>query len=110
MKRVYIAGKLSADAPHYIQNLHAMFEWANEVRKIGFSVFVPGLDFLMGLQFGNWEYPDYFNNSQEWLKVADFVFVCPGYEQSKGTRREIQLAHTCGIPVFYSIDELKKVM
>jgi len=46
MKRVYVAGKLNSDACGYIKNVHRMIIWAEKVRKAGFAVFVPGLDFL----------------------------------------------------------------
>lgn len=107
MKRVYVAGKLNDDACGYIKNMHRMIYWGEKVRKAGFAVFVPGLDFLQGLVFGNWEYPDYFNNSQPWLDAADAIFLVPGWEASSGTKREIERAKSKGIPVFDSVDELK---
>lgn len=106
MKRIYIAGKLNDDAIGYIHNLHRMFHVAEAVRRAGFAVFVPGLDFLMGLQMGNWTYRDYFDNSQPWLDAADAVFVGPGWETSDGTKREIVRAKEQGIPIFYELDEM----
>lgn len=106
MRRVYVAGKLNDNAVGYIRNCHRMIQWAEAVRKLGFSVYVPCLDLLMGLQVGVFNYDDYFNNSQPWLDVSDVVFVCPGWEDSKGTRREIERAKENGIPVYYSLAEL----
>lgn len=106
MRRVYIAGALNADAVGYIKNMHNMIHYANEVRKLGFAVFVPGIDFLMGLQIGNWEYKDYFENSQPFLEVCDILFVCPNSENSKGTQMEIETAKKLDIPVVYSLDKL----
>lgn len=100
MKRVYVAGKLNADACGYIQNVHRMIIWAEKVRAAGFAVFVPGLDFLQGVVFGNWEYPDYFNNSQPWLDASQAVFLVPGWETSEGTKREIERAKQQNIPVY----------
>lgn len=108
MKRVYIAGKLNSDACGYITNMHKMIIGAEKVRKLGFAVFVPGLDFLQGLVFGNWEYPDYFNNSQPWLDAADAVFLVPGWETSSGAKREIERAIENNIPVFSDLDLLAK--
>jgi len=106
MKRVYIAGKLNGMACDYIKNMHVMLQWAENVKSFGFAVFVPALDFLMGLSFGNYEYEDYFVNSQAWLEVSDYVFVCPGWHSSKGVNKEIIYANSLGIPVFYDIDKL----
>lgn len=106
MKRIYIAGALNAEAVDYIKNMHNMLHYANEVRKLGFAVFVPGLDFLMGLQIGNWGYKDYFENSQPFLEVCNILFVCPHSENSKGTQMEIETAKKLGIPVVYSLDKL----
>lgn len=103
---IYIAGALNADAVGYIQNFSRMMEWAEKVRKQGYSVFVPALDILMGLKAGDWVYEDYFWNNQEMLLRSDAVFVVPGYENSKGTALEIKHAHTEDIPVFYTIEDL----
>lgn len=106
--RIYVAGKLNDDACGYIKNLHTMIQTAEKVRKAGFAVFVPGIDFLHSLVFGNWEYDDYFDNSQPWLLASDGVFLCDNWKDSKGTAREIELAKKHDIPVFYcDLQELK---
>jgi len=110
MKRVYIAGKLSDGAVNYIQNVSNMISWGEKVRRLGFAVFIPALDFLIGLKIGDWKYDDYFNNSQPWLEVSEAVFVCPESEDSKGTQEEIRRAKKLDIPVFYTLEELNKVM
>ena len=106
INRIYIAGALNAMAVEYIKNLHKMFSLANMIREAGFSVYIPGLDLLMGIQFGNWEYEDYFQNSQPWLDASDSVYVVPGWEKSKGTNNEIKRAKEKGIPVFYNVSDL----
>jgi hypothetical protein len=106
MIRVYIAGKLNDIACDYVKNLHRMIETANEVRKLGYAVFIPGIDFLAGLQCGDWNYNDYFDNSQPWLDVCDAVYLTPGWETSKGTERELARAREKTIPIFDSTIEL----
>ena len=108
MKRVYIAGKLNDTAVGYVQNVSNMLTWGEKVRKLGFSVFVPALDFLIGLKIGDWGYTDYFENSQPWLDVSDYLFVCPNSEDSKGTQAEIARAKKLNIPTFYDLVELAK--
>jgi len=107
MKRVYIAGKLNDQAIDYIKNVHKMMEYANEVKKLGCATLVPCLDILMGIKFGNYAYKDYADNNMAWVEVSDIVFVCPGFETSKGTLAEIKRAEELKIKVVYSTEELK---
>lgn len=106
MKRIYVAGKLNDDACGYIKNMHRMIKCAREIRRAGFSVYVPGNDFLEGLVDGNFNYEEYFYNSQPWLAASDAVFLTPGWEASEGTKREIEYAKKLGIPVFADLDLL----
>lgn len=107
MKKVYIAGKLNDNAVGYIKNCHKMIKTAKVVRNAGFSVYVPCIDFLEGLVDGNFEYEDYFDNSQPWLLSSDAVYLTPGWGDSEGTKREISLAVANNIPVF---DNILKMM
>jgi hypothetical protein len=104
--KCYVAGKLNSDACGYIKNCHRMIKTARVLRNMGIAVYVPCNDFLEGLVDGSFEYADYFENSQPWLLVSDFVFVCEGWETSEGTKKEITLAQKSGIPVFFSIEDL----
>lgn len=104
--RVYIAGKLNAPAVMYIKNVHNMIVVGNLVRKRGFSVFVPALDVLIGFLDGQMHYEDYFENNVEWLKVSDYMLVLPGWEDSEGTQKEIEIAEEHSIPVFFDMFSL----
>jgi len=106
-QRIYIAGKLNDDACGYIRNIHRMIIWSEKVRKLGFAVFVPGIDFLQGVVLGNWDYRDYFDNSQPWLEVSDAIFLAPGWESSEGTKKEIDRAKENHIPVFSELKDLE---
>ena len=108
MKRIYIAGKLNADAVGYIKNVHHMIMWAEKVRKAGFAVYIPAIDFLAGVVHGDWEYNDYFDNSQPWLDAADAVFLVPGWRDSPGTTRELDRASRQGIPCYEDLDDMVK--
>jgi len=101
MQKAYIAGKLNADAVGYIKNMHQMIKCARYVRGIGYAVYIPCMDFLEGLVNGDFNYGDYFNNSQPFLKACDVVFVCPDSESSVGTQKEIATANELRIPVIY---------
>jgi hypothetical protein len=106
--RVYVAGKLNDNAVNYIKNMHRMIKTANQIQALGHSVMIPCLDILAGLVAGNLEYQDYYNNNLSWLEVSDAIFVCEGWETSKGTKAEIAHAEKLGIPVYYSIEEMVK--
>ena len=104
--RVYVAGRLNDLAPDYIKNLHRMIKVDRELRRLGFSPYCPGLDFLTGLVSGDMGYEDYFEPSQAWLEVSNAVFLTPGYEGSPGTKREVKRAIELKIPVFGTIPGL----
>jgi len=104
--RIYCAGKLNDNAPGYIKNVHRMNKTADRIRRLGHSVFVPSNDFLLGYLAGDYEYSDYYENNLPWLEVSDAVFVCEGYETSKGTLAEIEHARRLGIPVYFDVKEL----
>ncbi len=99
--RIYIAGKLNDDACDYIKNVREMITTAEEVRKEGFAVFIPGLDLLAGLVNGTWNYEDYFDNSQPFLLNSNGVYVGTNWRTSRGTIREIKIADEGKVPVFF---------
>ena len=106
MRRVYIAGKLNDMAVDYLKNVSTMIHAALKVKKLGHSVFVPCLDFLLGIVDGGYEYEDYSDNNLVWLEVSDCVLVLPGYETSKGTLAEIKRAEELKIPIYYKLEDL----
>jgi hypothetical protein len=108
MRKVYVAGKLNDDAVGYIKNVHRMIKTSRMLRSYGYAVYVPCNDFIEGMVDGNFEYGEYFNNSQPWLMASDAVFLTPGWETSTGTRKEIDLALSKGIPVFSQIEKMNE--
>lgn len=107
-KKVYVAGKLNADAVGYINNCHRMIKTAREARKAGYAVYVPCNDFLEGLVAGDFGYNDYFDNSQPWLEAADAILLVPGWETSEGTKRELATAAYNCIPAFITVEGMDK--
>jgi len=104
--KVYVAGPLNGpDAPSYIENLSRMLRVAKDIRRLGFAVFVPGQDFLLGLIDDKFDYSDYFHNGIEWLRVSDILYVI---DLSPGVKQEMKLAKKLGIPIVHTIDELLK--
>lgn len=108
MIRVYVAGKLNdTNAVDYIKNLYRMIREGVRLRKAGFSVFIPCLDILCGIYSGDFEYKDYFDNSQPWLSHSDAVYLVPGWETSEGTKREIETAKELHIPIYEDLEKMK---
>lgn len=100
---VYIAGKLSDMAVKYLKNVSNMMEEAEKVKELGMVPIIPALDLLQGIKFGYDHYGDYFNMNIQILTRCDAVYLCPGWETSKGTLKEIRVAKHYDIPV---IDDL----
>ena len=103
---IYIAGALSGDSPAYISNCSKMIKYSEMVRRNGYSVFIPCLDVLQGIVMGDLEFDDYFNNSFEILSRCDAIYLVPGWENSKGTKREMELADLRNIPIFSEIEKM----
>ena len=100
-KIAYIAGALNDMANAYVKNIHKMNVWAERIRKLGYAVFIPGNDLMLGAIIGDLTYGDVFDNSQPFLEVAHIMFIVPGWEKSKGTAREIVTAEEFGVPIYY---------
>jgi hypothetical protein len=98
--KIYIAGKLNGMAIDYIKNVHDMIKNAEEVRKAGFSVLVPGINLLLGIVNGDWNYNDYFDNSQPWLEASDGMYIGK-WRDSDGTIKEIKNANEWNVPTFF---------
>ena len=111
--KVYIAGALSSKEDKgrdpsqvvcdYLQNVHRMCKIAGEVRKAGFTPYVPALDLLLGIVNGDWVEEDYKGEGLEFMEVCDAVLVI---SFSWGVRKEVEEAKRLFIPVYYSLKEL----
>lgn len=118
IKRVYVAGLLTPrgmwsvnPAIDYLANVRHMIRAGIEVFKAGFVPFIPALDFSLFLCLNEGEFitePMIKRYSKDWLEVCDAVLLTKGWKQSTGTLIEIDFAKEHGIPVFESIEELKK--
>ena len=109
MIKVYVAGAYSANnVIDVLQNIGRGEEYAARLFAIGFAPFCPWHDksyamILHGFKFTVKDFQDF---SIAWLKVSDCVFLVPGWEESEGTTKEIELAEQLNIPVFKSTKKL----
>ena len=97
----YIAGALNDMANAYVKNVHNTIVWGEKIRQLGYAVFIPGMDFLLGVVVGDLTYEEVFDNSQPFLIKSKIMFVAPGWENSKGPAKELITARKYNIPIFY---------
>ena len=110
MKRIYIAGAYSANnVITALDNMRKGMRLATKVFLIGHAPFCPWLDFHFQLMLREGEtitVEDYYKYSIAWLKVSDAMLLVPGWQVSKGTKAEMEIADKMGIPIYYDIEEL----
>jgi len=101
-KLIYIAGPYTHPDP--VQNTHRAITVADELIYHGFIPYIPHLTLLWHLVSPH--------NTQFWydydkhiLKRCDAVLRIGG--DSIGADQEVALAKECGIPVFYSMEDLR---
>jgi len=117
MKRIYVAGPISHPEVNIVlEHIRRGIELSARVLEEGFSPFCPWLDhqFLFHRPFSITRMKRY---SMDWLEVCDAVLVCNytfdgsgdtyRWSESKGTMAEIERATQLGIPVYYSLTDLK---
>ncbi len=111
MRKIYIAGAYSAtDVITILDNIREGLRLSTEVFLAGFAPFSPWLDFHFQLMLRPGEtltIQNYLDYSMEWLRVSDAVLLVPGWQDSKGTKAEIQEAMSLGIGVFQDLEILK---
>ena len=111
--RVYVAGAYSADsAIGTLNNMRRGIQWSKEVWLAGHAPFCPWADHLFILGMTDEEMAvftngaDYYDASEAWLLVSDVMFATPGWENSKGTQKEIAKAQEVGVRVVYRLEDI----
>ena len=97
MIKIYIAGPITADnTVDAIENIRAFYIAQHKLNTLisgnEITTYNPAGGSVLGLIIGGYRYHDYFDANIEWLKVSDGVFLLPGWENSKGTLKEIKIA------------------
>lgn len=105
-KKIYVAGKYSADnILAVLENIRVGTKACAAILKSGHVPFCPWLDYQFHFYEPTLTVADYQRYSMEWLKCCDEVFVLNGWERSKGTRAEIDLAIEMDIPIIFEDDQ-----
>jgi hypothetical protein len=111
---VYVMGPYSADnVMSVLENIRRGQRLGTQVILAGYAPFVPWLDFPFTLMLRDGErlaVEDYYEYSIAWLMVADCALldkvVMAGWEKSRGTLKEIEVAKTLNIPIYESLSDL----
>ncbi len=101
--KIYIAGPYSKG--DIAINVRNAFKVANELADLGFAPFVPHSTHFWHLLFPR-SYEFWLELDSQFLPLCDALLRLPG--KSNGADKEVELAKTLKIPVFYTIDELKE--
>ena len=106
-KRVYVAGCYSADnVLDILKNIGRGEDYSAEIFLRGLFPFCPWHDKDYIIRFWDADYTvqQFYDYSIAFLRVCDAIFLVPGWEDSKGAWKELQIAGEMGIPVFEEID------
>ena len=105
MKKIYVAGKYSADnVIDVLSNIGKGEAACCELFHDGFAVFCPWHDksYVTGACYANsFDKEMFYRASLAWLEVSDAVYVISGVGDGGGVDKEIAHAEKLGIPVFY---------
>lgn len=111
MKIVYLGGPYRAPTPWAIEcNVHrARCVAADIVRELNALGVFPLTPHANTAHFDDLAPDDYYlEGTLEVLRRCDVLFLLPGWEKSSGTKAEKAEAERLGIPIVYSIVELKE--
>ena len=103
MKNIYLAGRMTG-VPDY--NYSEFISTAEMLRAITGAHVVhtanaPRRDTLEHRHYMEW--------ARVWLNLCDAVAVLPDWEESAGTRQEIEMATAMKLPIFYLPNQTKRL-
>ncbi len=110
MKRVYVAGAYSADnVIDVLKNIGRGEHYAAMLFREGFAPFCPWHDksYVMANWNDEFTVKQFYDFSMEWLSVSDALFLVPGWENSAGTKKEIEYALKFNTPIFDDIADIR---
>jgi len=106
--RIYVAGAIQGETLlHSLRNFDEGQSWTAKVFQLGFSPFPVFSDYAFIQKVRPVpNIREVYAYSLAWLRVADAMFVTPGWERSTGCKQEIAECERLAIPVFHDLHEL----
>lgn len=111
MIKVYVAGAISSsNTEQSLVNLRKGIVLGAELLSLGYSPYVPHLDYQFNLVQGDFhiDVEKYYEHDIEWLKLCDCMVVIDGWQASKGVNAEIRFARENNTPVYFCKEQLYK--
>ncbi|GLU44736.1 DUF4406 domain-containing protein [Allomuricauda sp. NBRC 101325] len=105
MKKVFIAGPYTKG--DVAINVKKAMDIADEIIDLGHAPFCPHLTHFLHMNKAQ-PYEKWLAIDAEFLKCCDIAIRING--DSNGADKEIELANKIGIPVCYSLNELKEIL
>ena len=99
MKRVYLSGKITGLAEDVY--MHRFKQAELKLKQLGYIVINPA---KKG-EIPGYKWTDYMKEDLKLLMDCDFIYMIPGWEDSKGAVLEHSLSQTLGIPVLKVMGE-----
>ena len=110
---VYISGKYTGydengdlDLDLIQKNIDFARDYSIKVWEAGFTALCPHLNTLHFEKDCNCKYDDYITGDLRMIDSCDYVFLIPGWEESRGAKIEREYAEKKNIPIVYTIEEL----
>jgi hypothetical protein len=101
--KVYVVGPYSKG--NSVKNVENAIMIANQLADLGFAPYTPHFTHYWHIKCPR-SYEFWSKLHNEFLQYCDAILRIPG--ESNGADEEIELANKLHIPVFYSVEELKK--
>ena len=106
MKLVYIIGPLRASSLYKrIQNIRTAEKFAIELWSAGFAVICPHLN--TGMLSGVCPEQYFLNGDIEMLRRCDFAFALKGWQDSIGSRNEVDYCNANNIKIWTDMETIR---
>lgn len=98
MKLIYVAGAYTSNPS---KNMEIAEKASIELIRNGFAVFTPHKNFYDYQKYEDVDYETYLQIDFEIISRCNAVYVLDNWNESPGTKREIEYCDSIGIPVLY---------
>jgi hypothetical protein len=98
MKLIYVAGAYTSNP---LKNMEIAEKASIDLIRNGFAVFTPHKNFYDYQKYEDVDYETYLQIDFDIISRCDAVYVLDNWNESPGTKREIEYCISVGIPVLY---------